>query len=86
MGGLDTFSSLILAGAWDIVSHNWALISILFTILFLLSVPTLVLIKYIRICLNILRDAEPPMMLSRHRGFCHGPGLCSGTYGIVAGW
>ena len=65
MGGLDTFSSLILAGAWDIVSHNWALISILFTILFLLSVPTLVLIKYIRICLNILRDAEPPMMLSQ---------------------
>ena len=61
-------NELILAAGWltrfwDIVSHNWALTSILLTLLLLVIVPVLVLGKYVRICLNILRDTEPPLSM-----------------------
>lgn len=48
---------------WDDISHNWALTSILCTIFLLVVVPVLVLGKYVRICLNILRDTEPPLSM-----------------------
>ncbi len=55
----------MLAGIWQVVVHNWALISILATLLVLLIVPTLVLAKYVRICLNILTDTEPPLSMTQ---------------------
>lgn len=56
----DLASSQFWQSSWQIVSHNWALFSILLTILVLLFVPALILAKYVRICLNILRDTVPP--------------------------
>ena len=61
MSGPGFDSSLMLAGIWQVISHNWALISILFTLLVLGVVPALVLVKYVRICLNLIRDSEPPL-------------------------
>lgn len=70
---------------WKVVSHNWALISILSTILVLLIVPTLIVQKYVNICLNILRDNHPPMSMSQFgfipidgedRSFHAADGLC----------
>lgn len=51
------------ADIWPLVTHNWALVSIALTITMLVVIPTLVLAKYVRICLNILRDTEPPMSM-----------------------
>ncbi|MCG8407329.1 MAG: alpha/beta hydrolase [Phycisphaerales bacterium] len=58
-------SFLVLADPWQVVLHNWALFSILTTLLLLVIVPILILIKYIRICLNILRDTEPPLSMTQ---------------------
>lgn len=52
-----------LAEVWPLVSHNWALVSIALTITLLVVIPVLILTKYVRICLNILRDTEPPMSM-----------------------
>lgn len=52
-----------LAEIWPVVSHNWALVSIALTITLLVVIPVLILTKYVRICLNILRDTEPPMSM-----------------------
>jgi len=46
---------------WRVISENWALCSILLTILLLIIVPALILAKYVRICLNILSDTVPPL-------------------------
>src|SRR5262249_18372289 len=46
---------------WQAISHNWALTSIACTLLILFIVPTLIAQKYVNICLNILRDTEPPL-------------------------
>lgn len=48
---------------WVAVSHNWALTSILATLVLLVVVPALILGKYVRICLNIIRDTEPPLSM-----------------------
>jgi len=56
----------MLATVWQIVSHNWALTSILLTLVLLIVIPTLILLKYVRICLNILRDSEPPLLMAPH--------------------
>lgn len=50
-----------LGSVWNVVSHNWALVSILTTLLLLLVIPALILGKYLRICLNIISDTEPPL-------------------------
>lgn len=52
-----------MADFWPIVTHNWALVSIALTITLLVVIPILILTKYVRICLNILRDTEPPMSM-----------------------
>lgn len=52
-----------MAEIWPLVSHNWALVSIALTITLLVVIPVLILTKYVRICLNILRDTEPPMSM-----------------------
>jgi len=54
--------------AWSVVealSRNWAIVVIALTIATLLVVPTLVLLKYVRISLNIMRTTKPPL--------AHGP-------------
>jgi len=50
--------------AWSVVdalARNWALVAILSTIATLLVVPALVLMKYVRISLNIMRTTKPPL-------------------------
>ncbi len=56
---------LILASVWDALAHNWALTSILLTLLLLLVIPFLILAKYVRICLNIISDTEPPLSMTQ---------------------
>jgi pimeloyl-ACP methyl ester carboxylesterase len=65
VGESGSISPLVLAGAWEIISHNWALSSILLTLLLLVVIPTLILAKYVRICLNIISDTEPPLSMSQ---------------------
>jgi pimeloyl-ACP methyl ester carboxylesterase len=43
------------------ILRNWALISMLTTLAILIVVPSLVLRKYIRIMLNIIKDTPPPL-------------------------
>ncbi|MFH1417153.1 MAG: alpha/beta fold hydrolase [Planctomycetota bacterium] len=57
-----SFSPLILAGIWQAIAHNWALFSILLTVLFLVVIPALIIAKYVRITLNILSDSPPPLL------------------------
>jgi len=59
-------SPLILAGVWQAIAHNWALFSILVTLILLVLVPALILAKYVRICLNIITDTEPPLSMTHH--------------------
>ncbi len=65
MESLTASSSQIVSGLWPVVAHNWALISILLTILLLVIIPSLILAKYVRICLNIIRDTEPPLSMTQ---------------------
>jgi uncharacterized protein len=48
---------------WDVLTRNFALVSILATIAALLLVPALVLRKYVRIMFNILKDTPPPLSM-----------------------
>ncbi len=46
---------------WDIVYHNWALISIAGTVIVLLITPWVILRKYVIIARNILDETPPPL-------------------------
>lgn len=70
MFGTVSAAPHVLSEFWPVVSHNWALISILLTILLLAVIPALILAKYVRICLNIIRDTEPPLSMTQI-GFDH---------------
>lgn len=53
--------------AWSVVdalARNWAMVAIISTIVTLIVVPTLVLTKYLRISLNIMRTTKPPLARS----------------------
>lgn len=53
--------------AWtilDILTRNWALVVMLTTIAALVAVPVLVLLRYVRIALNIMRTTTPPLSRS----------------------
>jgi hypothetical protein len=52
---------LIVAELRQVVTHNWALFSILLTLLFLAIVPALILAKYVPHLPNILKDSPPPL-------------------------
>lgn len=67
MGDAGSVSALMIASIWEAISHNWALISILITLLVLVIVPVLIVGKYVRITLNILTDSPPPLLT--HRDF-----------------
>src|SRR5689334_20367890 len=49
--------------AWQFVAQNWALCSISITITFLVVTSWLVLRKYVRLCLNIIKDTPPPLAM-----------------------
>ncbi len=46
---------------FDVIVRNWAFVAIATTICVLTLVPALVLLKYIRISLNIMRTTRPPL-------------------------
>lgn len=48
---------------WVYIARNWALVSILLTLAFLLLTCWLVLRKYVRIMFNIIRDTPPPLAM-----------------------
>ncbi len=66
VGVSGTFTPLIVAGIWQAISHNWALISIFSTLVLLVLIPTMIIVKYVRICLNIISDTEPPLAMPHH--------------------
>ncbi len=45
----------------DFLTHNWAIVAIASTVVVLIAVPAQVLMKYIRIAINIMRSTEPPL-------------------------
>lgn len=47
----------------DFIAHNWALISIIATVVAMITIPALVLGRYVRIMLNILKDTPPPLAM-----------------------
>jgi pimeloyl-ACP methyl ester carboxylesterase len=56
--------SLLAAGTWwSYFAHNWALASILVTLAFLCVTTWLILRKYVKIMLNIIRDTPPPLAM-----------------------
>ncbi|MBN2560555.1 MAG: alpha/beta hydrolase [Phycisphaerae bacterium] len=65
VGESGSIAPQVLEGIWQVVSHNWALFSILLTLLLLIIVPVLILGRYVRICLNIIRDIVPEMFKTR---------------------
>lgn len=48
---------------WKYITHNWALMSISLTISFVLITTHLILRKYVKLCLNIIRDTPPPLAM-----------------------
>lgn len=61
MPGSELAQLDFLSTAWTAISRNWALVSIVATLIVLVVVPALILTKYLRICLNIIRDTFPPL-------------------------
>lgn len=53
--------SLLAWSALDAFARNWALVLIVSTIVTLIIVPAMVLMKYVRISLNIMRTTKPPL-------------------------
>lgn len=45
----------------DALARNWALVAIASTVVTLIVVPALVILKYVRISLNIMRTTRPPL-------------------------
>jgi uncharacterized protein len=52
---------LLAWSALEILLRNWAVVAIISTIVVLIVVPTIVLLKYVRISLNIMRTTKPPL-------------------------
>ncbi|GMU21528.1 MAG: hypothetical protein AMXMBFR13_16210 [Phycisphaerae bacterium] len=48
---------------WQHITHNWALVSVLVTVNFLVVTCWLILRKYVKIMLNIIRDTPPPLAM-----------------------
>lgn len=48
---------------WEIVTRNFALVSIPITLTILVVVPLIILRKYVRIMFNILKDTPPPLSM-----------------------
>ena len=53
--------------AWSVIdalTRNWALVVIVSTMATLIVVPTMIIMKYVRISLNIMRTTKPPLARS----------------------
>lgn len=48
---------------WQFIARNWALISIVLTVVAMIAIPVLVLGRYVRIMLNIFKDTPPPLAM-----------------------
>lgn len=48
---------------WEYIARNWALVSMLLTVTFLVVTARLILRKYVRIMVNIIRDTPPPFAM-----------------------
>lgn len=46
---------------FDVLARNWALVAFFATLLTLIIVPALIILKYVRISLNIMRNTKPPL-------------------------
>src|SRR5438105_9948881 len=53
----------LLTDLWGLITHNWALASILASVLLLLGLFALVIRKYIRIALNIMQESPLPLAM-----------------------
>jgi pimeloyl-ACP methyl ester carboxylesterase len=49
---------------WDALVRNWALVAMITTMVILVVVPYFVIMKYVRISLNIMRTTKPPLARS----------------------
>lgn len=54
---------LLATWAWDFVTRNWALMSIVATLAVLVVVPTMVIRKYMRLITNLFTDTPPPLSI-----------------------
>ncbi|MFH0983203.1 MAG: alpha/beta fold hydrolase [Planctomycetota bacterium] len=54
---------MLASWVWDFVTRNWALISIVTTLVVLGVVPTMVIRKYLRLIFNIFDDTPPPLSM-----------------------
>lgn len=61
--GLVLISGVTFTAFLDALTRNWALASILLTVVALIGGPWLLLRKYVRIMFNILRDTPPPLSM-----------------------
>jgi uncharacterized protein len=61
--GMHTSGGFLATVLWNYINHNWALTSIPVTIAFLVVTCWLVLRKYVKLCLNIIRDTPPPLAM-----------------------
>jgi len=52
---------LLAAWVWDFVTHNWALMSMMTTLVVLIVVPVVVIRNYLRLIINIFDDTPPPL-------------------------
>lgn len=51
----------LIESLFEFLARNWAMMAIVLTTIVLLIVPALVLLKYVRISLNIMRTTKPPL-------------------------
>jgi len=48
---------------WEYIARNWALTSMVVTVCFVITTVWLILRKYVRLMLNIIRDTPPPLAM-----------------------
>jgi pimeloyl-ACP methyl ester carboxylesterase len=53
----------MLQSVWEYLAPNWALVSMLMTVLFIVVTIWLILRKYVKLMLNIIRDTPPPLAM-----------------------
>ena len=59
----DPFSELALVAAipWEWAGRNFALLSIVSTLTVLIVLPALILAKYVRLILPLVKETQPPL-------------------------
>ena len=57
---METYQGILLS-VWEFVVRNWAMTTITATVLATVAICALVLARYVRIMLNIMKDTPPPL-------------------------